>query len=231
MKKILPLILSLNLLACDQDNKLNIINKDRSKNEFIKNTTYTSTKSHEIDIKSKTVALVDDVGHVYCAGVWVGENIFITAYHCIEDYLQFKKSIKNIKIIYLNSYSREYKKATLLKINKENDLAMFHSKDNNHSTATINLHSNIGESVHTMGHGNSIPWTYHRAKIAAYRFGVLNNERTTYIQLASKVSKGDSGSGIFNNKGELLGIISFRERSSFLGFAVKSKHIEELATK
>ncbi len=36
-------------------------------------------------LESKTVALVDEDGEVFCTGVWVSKTSIVTALHCVDD--------------------------------------------------------------------------------------------------------------------------------------------------
>ena len=71
-----------------------------------------------------------------------------------------------------------------------------------------------GEVVHTIGNGNGYGLAYSKGNVAA-PLRQVNYEKETIlaIQLSMSLSDGNSGGPLINEKGELVGITTFRLRN------------------
>lgn len=80
-----------------------------------------------------------------------------------------------------------------------------------------------GEPINIMGHPHQLYWTYTVGNVAAYRkdfSGVGMDIDGPFMQVAGPVWNGNSGGGAYNDRGELIGIASFKlpvpEESCFI---------------
>ncbi|WP_033161023.1 trypsin-like peptidase domain-containing protein [[Mycoplasma] collis] len=91
----------------------------------------------------------------------------------------------------------------------------------------------IGENIYSIGNsqGNGLSLT--NGIISSFNHLTKNNIKTNYIKIYSGASSGNSGSPIFNNQGEIIGITTFRSNSEnnsfFYAIAISEiiKFIEE----
>lgn len=174
----------------------------------------TFQKQIEVErLRQSTVAIIEHMGDnsiPVCAGVWVSENSFITAAHCVE------------KVIPIYEYAapedyakKEYKTAVAVAADKEKDLALMIADPQNISPHPVVIVSNgplsAGDEVDIIGHTMGLPWTYSKGYISAFR-GDLSGpaeEPQKLIQISAPVWMGNSGGGAFDRAGNLVGICSW----------------------
>jgi|APSaa5957512535_1039671.scaffolds.fasta_scaffold52523_2 S1-C subfamily serine protease len=189
------------------------------------NTKYTVGNTQKL-LSYMTVALLRhdvDNNHytAYCAGVWIDENRFITAYHCIENILSSGK----ITVPYaaaLDSYNAGATKfhftsprvARIIDIDTNADLALLETK----GMVTFHYFANfdnssirVGNEIHIIGHTSGLAYTYSHGYISAIRYvkPFFSLRDIKLLQIDGRVYKGNSGGGVFDENGNLLGISSF----------------------
>ena len=170
-----------------------------------------------------TVDTVMIVYQPYCTGVWVSKTIFLTAHHCIED-LGTKEQLKSgkVKVNFLDQKQvinvSESPKGTYQGVVKyfdaEHDLAMIEVKGNKpkHDIARVsNIGAGIGTKTYMVGHVQGLYYTYIEGVVSSYRqrMPVAATRNGPYMQVSAPIHLGNSGGGVFNEDGELLGICSF----------------------
>lgn len=98
-----------------------------------------------------------------------------------------------------------------------------------HGVATLaNVTPEVGETVYVMGHQSHADWTYMQGTVSAYRrdmSGVGVEKSGPWMQVQMPMYKGNSGGGIFNSAGELVGMCDFISPAPDMGFGV---HLETL---
>ena len=76
----------------------------------------------------------------------------------------------------------------------------------------------IGEAVYTIGSPQGLANTLGAGLLSGLRTG---DDKTEYIQITAPLSAGSSGGGLFDDRGNLIGITSFTIRDSQnLNFAI-----------
>lgn len=176
------------------------------------------------DITAKTVALVADVDSTpkaYCSGVWVGESVFVTANHCLHTMNWYATSNVN----------DGPRLAYVIVEDEANDLALLTSvaPPPKHAIAHVATYQvKQGAKVATMGHPLGLWWSYSSGDVAAVR-QVEDGSETVYIQTTAPVSGGNSGCGLFDLSGNLLGIgHAIAPQGANLGFFVNTTHLQDL---
>jgi S1-C subfamily serine protease len=93
----------------------------------------------------------------------------------------------------------------------------------------------IGEQVFAVGNPAGLGWTYTRGVVSALRLHEYGTRKVPVIQTDTRIGPGNSGGGLYNQKGELIGINTFVVSSSRysagesgLGFAIRKIVLFEL---
>lgn len=138
--------------------------------------------------------------------------------------------LKGSGAVVVNSKGQEFK-ATIANIDKEKDLAILKINDQDflplkslpYSIRKSN--TDLGEQIFTLGYPrNDI--VYGEGYLSA-RSG-YNNDSLSY-QLQISANPGNSGGPVFNDNGEVIGVLSTRQsQADGIAFAVKSRNIYRL---
>jgi S1-C subfamily serine protease len=182
-------------------------------------------------LKSKTVAIVEwDDGDLdsTCAGVWLSTNTFITAEHCVRsdavgDYELFSSEEDFAK--------KKTRLARVLAKDPVHDVALLVTDEapSSHGIATIAPKVEAGQDSHLMGHPLSLQWTYSKGVVSAIRDVDISVEKMLWVQTTAAMNPGNSGGGLFDNEGRLIGIASrVRAEAEGLAFCVHPSHVTAL---
>lgn len=201
-----------------------------------------------------TVALVystQDEVHVYCTGVWVGDNAILTAAHCVkgvakmiardhDDEFDADLDLAGTPIHYTTELGVEgvgkepsviyLAKATY--VDADTDLALVEAVGKatpGHDTAELaNVSPGVGERVHIVGMPAGLYWSFIDGTVAAYRTDLFEDKAGTYMQVSAPIYFGNSGGGVFDEDGKLVGIASFMMRAPCTGFFVHLNTINKM---
>ncbi len=170
------------------------------------------------DLVSKTVALVDPEsgGRVrpFCSGVWVSGNTIITANHCVDDTAigELVNYVTNGDVYAPGELAdRETitpRNSVLYAVDKAHDLALLSAlTPPGHAVARITMEpTRAGQRVTSMGAPLGEMWSYSSGDVAAVRYLTSHGYKILFIQATTPISGGNSGGGLFNDMGELVGI-------------------------
>lgn len=214
-----------------------------------------STKAREIThLQDMTAALVEDSAlepgrlRVFCSGVWISERLIATAHHCVDnedafDLLGEPLPIVGRKIQYLTfrvSNGRPTEEdlrgpaevGTVVAEDPAQDLAIIRVpvQHEPHATASFSpVAPLIGDSVDVVGHTAGLPWSYSPGTVGATRrMKNINDASSSLIQVVSGAWRGNSGGGVYNQQGELLGICSFMASGTQVSFFVQTGALSRL---
>lgn len=168
--------------------------------------------------------------------MWSGSGFFISA----DGYLATNNHvIENGTEIYVDVFSNGQKKtfkASVIKTDPENDLAVLKIADINFKKVSILPYSlkmvgiNVGEKVFAMGYpqidlqGNEVKVT---DGIISSKTGFQNDNKT--YQISAPIQHGNSGGPLFDNSGNLIGITSSGlPGSQNVGWAIKVTYLNNL---
>lgn len=105
------------------------------------------------------------------------------------------------------------RKARVLRHDRAHDLALLTTEDSpEHLSAVLVMTTpSIGEDMQVVGHPGGLGWSYTHCTLSAFREVDFKVTKTVgpWVQCAGEVWKGNSGGGLFNDRGELVGIASF----------------------
>lgn len=200
-------------------------------------------------LQQQTIALykVDDEGDAmaYCAGVWIDRTHILTAGHCVAAATMgdvpipryIPETIRPIGTIVTYAVFDDFKtqpwaqiaagntkRAKVIDYDMSIDLALLETTElGSHPRAWVSRDSiHTGDKVSTIGHTSSYAWSYMPGSIGMVRnwTGPLLR-KNELLQVTMPIWFGNSGGGIFNDRGELIGIVSFMiPKGPNIGFCI-----------
>lgn len=175
------------------------------------------------NIQDYTVAFVkaDKSGDIfpYCTGIWISPYEILTAGHCIYDKDKDKDKSPIDRIIQYTiakdvpTDTTNFNDITkypgiVISFNKNNDLAIIQTYQGTPThliTQLANELPAIGETVYGVGNPDGLFWIYIQGEISSYH---MTESLGMVTQANISVYFGDSGGGLFDSKGNLIGICS-----------------------
>jgi len=87
----------------------------------------------------------------------------------------------------------------------------------------------LGEHVYIVGHVRGLWWSYVEGVVSAYRKELQGVDKEgPFVQTSSPVYYGNSGGGLFDSRGNLVGICSFMARAPQTNFFIHADSIRRL---
>lgn len=222
MKRILLLVLSIFIIACNQEKKENQNKTGITEKSEIKTVQKTELNASDIYSKSKEkVALIicydqNGIPVSQGSGFFISKDSLVTNHHVIEGATRV-----DIKIIGEEKIIRGSK---IISASEKYDLAIIKTKQEFNFFKIDSLNSeNVGSKVFTIGNPRGLEGTISEGIISAKR-----KEDYDLIQITAPISPGNSGGPLINEKGNVIGISTFTlTNSQNLNFAVPIKYIKE----
>ena len=188
--------------------------------EVVKSPTRATDEVYE-GSKLATVALVarnsDEEVVPYCTGVWISVDEIVTAAHCVAldemgiispvgEYIHYIIE-KEVRGIFKEPAAIHLSKVILF--DSKRDVAVLRAVMAGvpvHGVAELGKElPGIGERVYMVGHPRGLYWTFSNGVVSAYR---VDEEMGPMIQVNGTVWYGNSGGGLFDREGKLIGIAS-----------------------
>lgn len=179
------------------------------------------------ELTSKTVALVrvdeeEGTTRAFCTGVWVGPKTILTAAHCVEEdplmgafglNTHFRFATREDIFVNGSTVEARYpvtREAEVSVRDESHDLALLTAMGPmpEHKLAELGPNPEQGSHVQSMGHAKGLWWSYSSGDVAAIRFAPLGSDPMTWIQTTTPISPGNSGGGLWDDQGRLIGICS-----------------------
>lgn len=182
------------------------------------------------DIINKVVEITceNELSKSYATGTLISnDGLIITNKHVIEGFNE--ESTISINFInndttykaYVYDKSNDYD-LCLLKIDKKTDYFK-----------NLSTNIDIADNVYTIGNSNGYGLAYYEGIISSqYKNIIYNDKEILAIQTNIEIYDGSSGGPLYNSKGELLGIMTFRIKDDGIyipgmSFAIPTKIINE----
>ena len=89
----------------------------------------------------------------------------------------------------------------------------------------------LNDSVFTIGNPIGLGWTSTKGAISGVRNGKVGDRDVPMVQIDASINRGNSGGGLYNSEGQLIGINSSminQQLSRNLGFAIRVDYLREL---
>ena len=162
-------------------------------------------------------------------GFALNNNYIVTNYHVIENAKSI--SIQGIKGDFMSKYN-----ATVIATDRYNDLALLQISDNNFNgfgSIPYNVKtsvSDVGEEVFVLGY----PLTSTMGDEIKLTTGVISSKTgfqgdVSLYQISAPIQPGNSGGPLFDNKGNLIGIVNAKHKGAEnVGYAIKTSYLKNL---
>lgn len=203
-----------------------------------------------IDLNDATAALLsDDEGggyYVSCSAVWLSSKRMVSAAHCVasaganeldefmaeltgKDWDPVGKPVQFITwrdALSLKDPERisVANAGIVVAYDAKTDLALIEAVDGGLDHETVSLSWNgvtQGDSVFVVGHTLGLSWSFSPGVVGAVRtMENVRGDKEKMIQVVSGANRGNSGGGLFNTSGQLVGICSFLANTTVLTFFV-----------
>lgn len=222
MKRIFILVLSIFIIACNQEKKEN-----QNKTGVKEKTEDTIIQKNELNASDIYLKSKDKVALLICydqngiptsqgSGFFISKDSLITNHHVIEG-----ASRVDIKLI---GQDKMIRGSQIISASEKHDIAIIKTKKEFNYFTTDSLNNeNIGSKVYTIGNPRGLEGTISEGIISAKR-----KEEYDLIQITAPISPGNSGGPLINENGKVIGISTFTlTNSQNLNFAVPIKYISE----
>lgn len=190
-----------------------------------------------------TVALVEvkEGGRVeaYCTGVWVSREEILTAGHCIEGEGGGEEVGKKVYYVVrgevgeLGGEAAGIHMARVVKHDREHDLGLLRGEGagipmNHEEAMLVEEMPESGARVWIVGHPRGMYWSYAEGVVSAYR---LESPIGKVVQVNGTVWYGNSGGGLFDERGRLVGICSLLTKVPGMSYYVHRDSIRKFLGK
>lgn len=187
------------------------------------------------DLRAKTVVLLLD--GTLCSGVWVSPWAIVTANHCVDEHVigQGVTYTTHDDLFpggILEAVPSVVPRLSVVTDHDEaHDLALlFAIHPPAHGIAYVRRElPRAGSFAHTMGHPIGLWYSYSTGVVAAVRGKDLGDGARLWLQCTAPISPGNSGGGLFDEAGALIGVAdAIIERGFGVYLSTPSMYVDDL---
>lgn len=156
----------------------------------------------------------DETSWGYATGFFIDSNgTILTNKHVVyNSTLNNDYNIIQVRLVNNN----EWLSAQVVKISETDDLALIKIEKSNTHFFKLGKSISNGQPIYTIGNPNGFGLSFTKGIISSNDRNVIYNGQTIKtIQTSLVINEGNSGGPIFDKKGNLLGIISFRLKDKY----------------
>ena len=174
----------------------------------------------------------DNINFAYGTGCFIDNSgTILTNKHLVyNESLSALYSIVQVRL----PTEADFIDAEILKTSNNSDLATIKINKNNTQYFKIDTNIKNGQTIYTIGNPNGFGLSFCKGNVSSkLRNIIYNGELVETIQTSLVINEGNSGGPVFDKKGHLLGLVSFRMKNSSLevmqgvSFAVPAFKITE----
>lgn len=154
------------------------------------------------------------------------DGLILTNKHVVKDFT----TNSTIKARFINE---EENYAEIKYLSEEYDLCLLKIEKETDCFSSFSEEFEVGEEVYTIGNSKGFGLAINKGIISSnYKKVIYKDESILSIQTSIEIYDGSSGGPLYNSKGELLGILTFRIRDNGtyipgMSFAIPTKIIKE----
>jgi S1-C subfamily serine protease len=178
------------------------------------------------ELQMETLLIVKeskDGWRMICGGVWIDKDRFITARHCVTDeedeakagsLIRFKiRSEVNISKMGISLSPARW--GIVSAVSEDTDLALVLAIDGSGVGQGVKIGNGVGvgEKVIVMGHTGGMLYNYLEGMVAGIREDMIE-DGDKFLAVDVSGWHGNSGGGVFDMEGRLVGICSFLMRDA-----------------
>lgn len=141
-----------------------------------------------------------------CSGTFISEDKILSAAHCFESYTPTNIWIRDIDGV---SYVAE-----LIKLDSAHDLSLLQVSGLHHKYAKLGKHLRVGENILNVGSPLNLEFLVSHGIVSAVNYEILGYQ-SLYTVTDAMINPGSSGGGVFNSKGQLIGVNTMTEGGPF----------------
>jgi len=160
-----------------------------------------------------------------CSGTFISNDKILSAGHCFSEEVPMQIWIRDANGI---SYT-----AKLIKLDKAHDLGLLQVKGLHHKYSKIGKRLHVAEEIMNIGSPYDLEFLVSHGVVSALDVEV-KEFRSVYTITDAAINPGSSGGGVFNSKGELVGVNTMSEGFfgwSGISYAVSIKDIKHFLGK
>lgn len=190
-------------------------------------------------IEDETVALVDQDGDMYCAGVWIARDRILTAAHCVDDVgmpptEMLRRSLdeddeeapwnpvgQTVRFkVRSDPGGPSRRLGVILRFARSRELALIEvGAWPAHEIAVLSgADLVVGDEVHVVGHPLGKTWSYSHGYVSNLAVEFMTKPGP-WLQIDVGITSGNSGGGAFDRHGRLVGIAALAASSGHGNFA------------